>query len=62
MPKLKEGTVIPTHEEDAVINSGIAADPDTFELDGSAFQQAKRLEQSQTHPVLTGDLRSISTE
>ena len=32
MPKLKPGTIIPTPEEDAAINAGIAADPDTVEL------------------------------
>ena len=32
MPKLKPGTILPTPEEDAAINAGIAADPDTFEL------------------------------
>ena len=32
MPKLKAGTVIPTAEEDAAIDAGIAADPDTVEL------------------------------
>jgi hypothetical protein len=32
MPKLKPGTVIPTAQEDAAIAKGIAADPDTYEL------------------------------
>ena len=32
MPKLKQNTIIPTPEEDAEINAGIAADPDTVEL------------------------------
>jgi len=32
MPKLKEGTIRPTPEEDVAIDAGIAADPDTFEL------------------------------
>ena len=32
MPPLKPGTISPTDEEDAVINAGIAADPDTYEL------------------------------
>ncbi len=32
MPKLKEGTIYPTPEEDTAISAGIAADPDTFEL------------------------------
>ena len=32
MPPLKPGTISPTDQEDAVINAGIAADPDTYEL------------------------------
>jgi uncharacterized protein (DUF4415 family) len=32
MPPLKPGTIFPTDEEDAVISAGIAADPDTYEL------------------------------
>jgi uncharacterized protein (DUF4415 family) len=32
MPKLKPGHISPTDEEDAAINAGIAADPDTYEL------------------------------
>lgn len=32
MPKLKPGHISPTDEEDAAINTGIAADPDTYEL------------------------------
>ena len=41
MPKLKLGTIIPTAEENAEINAGIAADPDTFELDDEWFARAK---------------------
>ena len=41
MPKLKLGTIIPTPEENAAINAGIAADPDTFELDDEWFARAK---------------------
>ena len=40
MPKLKPG-IIPTPEEDAAINAGIAADPDSRELDDKWFAQAK---------------------
>lgn len=32
MPKLKPGHISSTDEEDAAINAGIAADPDTYEL------------------------------
>ncbi len=32
MPELQQGTILPKPEEDAAINAGIAADPDTHEL------------------------------
>jgi uncharacterized protein (DUF4415 family) len=32
MPKLKPGTIIPSEEEDALINAGITTDPDSNEL------------------------------
>ena len=40
--KTRSGRVIelPTPEEDAQINAGIAADPDTFELDDEWFARA----------------------
>lgn len=41
MPKLKPGTIFPTPEEDAAINAGIAADPDTYELSDAEFAQLK---------------------
>ena len=41
MPKLKEGTIIPTKKEDAIINAGIKADPDTYELTEAEFKQLK---------------------
>jgi uncharacterized protein (DUF4415 family) len=41
MPKFKHGTIIPTHEEDAVINAGISADPDSRELNDKWFPEAK---------------------
>ena len=41
MPKLKVGTIIPTPEEDALINAGIALDPDTYELSSEEFRQLK---------------------
>ncbi|OGB01647.1 MAG: hypothetical protein A3E25_19700 [Burkholderiales bacterium RIFCSPHIGHO2_12_FULL_69_20] len=43
MPKLKAGTIIPTPEEDAAINAGIAADPDTVELTDAEFAQMRPL-------------------
>lgn len=41
--KTRSGRVIelPTEEEDALINAGIAADPDTFELDDEWFKNAR---------------------
>lgn len=41
MPKLKPGTIIPTPEEDAAIDAGIAADPDSRELDSHWSAEAK---------------------
>lgn len=41
MPKLKPGTIYPTQEEDAAINAGIAADPDSPEWTAEDFAQAK---------------------
>lgn len=41
MPKLKEGTLIPTDQEDAIIKQGIAEDPDTYELSKEAFKRLK---------------------
>ena len=43
MPKLKPGTIVPTHEEDEAINRGIAADPDTYELTAADLNQMKRM-------------------
>lgn len=43
MPKLKHGTIIPTPEEDAAINAGIAADPDTLELTDADMAQLRPL-------------------
>lgn len=43
MSKLKKGLIVPTHEEDAAINAGIAADPDTYELSESEFKQLRRV-------------------
>jgi len=41
MPKLKPETIWPTPEEEAQINGGIAADPDSRELDDQWFTKAK---------------------
>jgi uncharacterized protein (DUF4415 family) len=41
MPKLKHNTIFPTDEEDAAINAGIAADPDSYELTTEEFTQLK---------------------
>jgi uncharacterized protein (DUF4415 family) len=39
MPKLKPRTIVPTRKEDAAINAGIAADPDTYELPAKEFAE-----------------------
>ena len=41
--KTRSGRVVelPTEDEDARINAGIAADPDTIELDGAWFASAR---------------------
>ena len=41
MPKLKPETLIPTPEEEARINEGIAQDPDSPELDDEWFENAR---------------------
>jgi len=38
---LKANTIIPTDEEDAAINAGIAADNDTYELSNEEFAKLK---------------------
>lgn len=43
MPKLKQGTIVPTREEDEAINRGIAADPDTYELSATDVKQMKKM-------------------
>ena len=40
MPKLRPGDIPLTSEEEAAVNAGIAADPDTFELDEAWFSGA----------------------
>jgi uncharacterized protein (DUF4415 family) len=39
----KPKIVIPTDEEDAAINRGIAADPDTYEVPAEDFKKMKRM-------------------
>ena len=41
MPKLKVGTVLPTPEEDALIQKGIDADPDTWLLTDDEWEEVK---------------------
>lgn len=41
MPKLKLGTIIPTHDEVEAINAGIAADQDNPELTKEWFVKAR---------------------
>ncbi|GAB3626103.1 hypothetical protein PTE30175_00899 [Pandoraea terrae] len=41
MPKLKPDHISPTPEEDAQINAGIAADPDSREWTAADFARAK---------------------
>ncbi len=41
--KQKRSFILPTPEEDAAINAGIAADPDTHELSGEEFTKLRRL-------------------
>jgi uncharacterized protein (DUF4415 family) len=43
MPKLKSGTVVPSVAEDAAINAGIAADPDTYEMSDDEWRAASRV-------------------
>ncbi|PVX86464.1 BrnA antitoxin family protein [Paraburkholderia unamae] len=39
----KRNIIMPTDEEDAAINRGIAEDPDTFEVSDEQFKKMKRL-------------------
>ncbi|MDW3687629.1 hypothetical protein RA280_39035 [Cupriavidus sp. CV2] len=41
----KPEIIMPTDEEDAAINRGIAADPDTFEVSAEGIKEMKRLGQ-----------------
>jgi len=61
MPTRKPGHISPTPEEDAAINAGIAADPDTVELDSEWFRRAKPASEAlspETYAELIGMKRS----
>ena len=49
-PKVKSELIYPTPEEDELINAGIAADPDTWELTEEDF--ARMRPTSETHPEI----------
>lgn len=51
MPKLKPNDVPLTPEEDAAVIAGIAADPDTFEVDDEWFSRAKPAAEVAPHLV-----------
>ncbi len=55
MPKLKKGTILPTDEENRLINAAIAADPDTFEVTDKMF--AKMRPVSEVHPDIPPRVR-----
>ena len=46
MPKLKPGTIIPTHDEAAAIKAGNTADQDNAELTKQGFDKANASEPS----------------
>lgn len=56
MPKLKPGTIIPTDEEDIIINAGIISDPDTYELSSAEFELLK----PDNNPLLKIEKQSIN--
>lgn len=41
MPKLKQGIIIPTDNEERMINQGISFDPDTYELSDNEFSKLR---------------------
>lgn len=51
--KSKSGRIfdVPTPEEDAIINAGIAIDPDTYELNDDEFQNLMHFESLQLTPT-----------
>ena len=58
MPPLKPDHISPTGDENAVINAGIAADPDAFELDAEWFRNARPA--TEVDPDLAAHLRDGS--
>ena len=58
MPPLKPDHISPTDDENAAINAGIAADPDTFELDAEWFRHARPA--IEVDPDLATHLRDAS--
>ena len=55
--KAKRKIIMPTQEEDAAINAGIAADPDTYELSAEEFKQLKPL---RGRPVGSGKKEQVT--
>lgn len=54
----KRRLTIPTPEEDAEIDRGIAADPDTYELNPEEFRQLKRVGRPRAaHPKVAVTIR-----
>ena len=51
MPPRESDTIIPTPQEDAIINAGIAADPDTPELTDELFRRARPASEVVPHIV-----------
>jgi uncharacterized protein (DUF4415 family) len=49
----KPKIIMPTDDEDAAINRGIAADPDTYEVPAEDFRKMKRLGARGRPPVET---------
>lgn len=50
---LKPGTQPPSEDEDAAIDRGIEADPDTYELSASDLKQMQRATETSTEPRVT---------
>ena len=59
MPTLKYNTIFPTDEEDAAINVGIAADPNTYELTAEEFAELKPYKGGRPKAEITKERISI---